>query len=331
MIDIVISDEYNKIYKTYYPMKNYDLIQDRFFIYNAVIDIPLKKNTIIFEYIFEVEYIEIPSVINLKIDNVLEKDFNIHLKRHNKIRHVFKLDYNITKIDFYLYLFNNEIYNDEKMEYLKKTLFNNKKLNLILCLKYKYMAYYYRRTVNNTANDVKLKMQIGALTVKITENVNKINNLLEVDKNIKKDIVDNSNSIENMSKNITNNFNRISINEKNIKFKTDTINSNIDEIKSTLTNVENDLSDFKVNENVANYSIQNFFIYDIEVENDYTLNKDNPKFVIFAYTLEDNFKTNSILEVNCKLLYDYTTCNNIGSLMHIFRLYDENNVLIHEY
>ena len=32
MIDIIISDEYNKIYKTYHPMKNYDLLQDKFFI-----------------------------------------------------------------------------------------------------------------------------------------------------------------------------------------------------------------------------------------------------------------------------------------------------------
>ena len=190
---------------------------------------------------------------------------------------------------------------------------------------------YYRKTVNNTANDVKLKMQICALTVKITENINKINDLLEVDKNIKKDIIDNSNSIENINKDLTNNFNRISINEKNIKFKIDTINSNIDEMKSTLTNYKNDLSDFKVNENVANYSIQNFYIYDICVENNYTLNKDNPKFVIFTYTLEDDFKSNSILEVNCKLLYDYTGYNNIGSLMHIFKFYDDNNSLIHEY
>ena len=130
MIDIIFSDEYNKIYKTYYPMKNYDLVLDRFFIYNAVIDIPLMANTyIIFEYIFESEYINIPLVINLKIDDVLEKDFNIHLKKkHNEVRHMFKLDYNITKINFYLYLYNNEIYNDEKMEYLKKILFNNKKI-----------------------------------------------------------------------------------------------------------------------------------------------------------------------------------------------------------
>ena len=77
MIDIIISkDEYIKIYKTYFPIKNYDLIQDRFFIYNAVIDIPLKANTfIIFDYIFNSEYINIPIVINLKIDNVLEKRF----------------------------------------------------------------------------------------------------------------------------------------------------------------------------------------------------------------------------------------------------------------
>ena len=122
------------------------------------------------------------------------------------------------------------------------------------------MAYYYRKTVNNTTNDVILKMQIGALTVKITENINKINDLLEVDKNIKKDIADNSNKIVSMDESITNNFNRISINEKNIKFKTDTINSNIDEIKSTLNNVANDLSDSKVNENTANYSIK-IFLY----------------------------------------------------------------------
>ena len=129
MIDLIISNEYNKIYKTYYPMKNYDLVQDKFFIYSENIDIPLKANTyIIFEYIFNSEYIDIPLIVNLKIDNVLEKDFNINLKEYNKIRHMFKLDYNVTKFTFYLYLFNNEIYSDEKMEYLKKILFNNKKI-----------------------------------------------------------------------------------------------------------------------------------------------------------------------------------------------------------
>ena len=98
-----------------------------------------------------------------------------------------------------------------------------------------------------------------------------------------------------------------------------------------MTNVKNDLSDFKVNENSGNYSIQNFFIFDIDVKKNYILNKDNPKFVIFTYILEDDFKVDSVLEINCKLLHDYTTYNSIGSLMHIFRLYNENNVLIREY
>ena len=71
------------------------------------------------------------------------------------------------------------------------------------------MADYYRKTVNNTAIDVKLKMQIGALTVKI-------NDLLEVDKDIKKDVVNNSNKIVSMNESITNNFNRISIIESKI-------------------------------------------------------------------------------------------------------------------
>ena len=129
MIDIIISDEYTKIHKAYFPMKNYDLAQDQFFIYNEVINIPKKKNSyIIFEHIFESEYIDIPLVINLKIDDVLQKNFNINLKEYNEVRHMFKLDYNITKINFYLYLYNNEIYNDKKMEYLKKILFNNKKI-----------------------------------------------------------------------------------------------------------------------------------------------------------------------------------------------------------
>ena len=48
MIDIIISDEYTKIYRTYYPIKNYDLVQDKFFIYSGYINTPLKKIVILF-------------------------------------------------------------------------------------------------------------------------------------------------------------------------------------------------------------------------------------------------------------------------------------------
>ena len=48
------------------------------------------------------------------------------------------------------------------------------------------MADYYRKTVNKVVNDVKLKMQLGALTLKLSENNKKIDDLIGVDKNIKK-------------------------------------------------------------------------------------------------------------------------------------------------
>ena len=185
------------------------------------------------------------------------------------------------------------------------------------------MALYYRKPINKTVDDVKLKMQFGILTVKITENINKINNLLEVDKTIKKDIDDNSNKIISLNESITNNFNRISINGKSIKFKTDTINSNIDEIKSNLDNL--DLS------SNSKYSIENFFIYNIETENSYKLSKDTPKFSIFNYNLISEFRKDNILEINCRLLYQYTNYNNIGFLLHIFKLYDGAGIMFYEY
>ena len=107
-----------------------------------------------------------------------------------------------------------------------------------------------------------------------------------------------------MNESITNDFNRISINDKNIKFKTDIINSNIDEIKSTLDNL-----DLCSN---SKYSIENFFIYNIEIGNSYNLSKDTPRFSIFNYNLIDEFRKENILEISCRLLYQYTKYNNIG-------------------
>ena len=157
---------------------------------------------------------------------------------------------------------------------------------------------YYRKPINKVVNDVKLKMQLGALTLKLSENNNKIDDLIGVDKNIKKDVSSNT-------------------------AKIDTNTSNIDEIKSNLSNV-----DF----NSGNkYSIENFFIYNIEIEKNYNLNKDKRNFSIFKYTLEDDFKKDSILEIDCRLLYRYTNYNNIGFLKHIFKLYDSVDTMFYDY
>ena len=56
---------------------------------------------------------------------------------------------------------------------------------------------YYRKNVNNTTNDLKLKMQMAAFTLKLSENNDKIDDLLKADKDIKKDVSDNSNALKN--------------------------------------------------------------------------------------------------------------------------------------
>ena len=81
----------------------------------------------------------------------------------------------------------------------------------------------------------------------------------------------------------------------------------------------------------SKYLIENFFIYNIEIENSYKLSKDNPTFNIFNYDLVNEFRKDNILEINCKLLYQYTNYNNIGFLLHIFKSYDGAGTMFYEY
>ena len=162
------------------------------------------------------------------------------------------------------------------------------------------MVDRYWRKIEDVENDIENAMQISSILLKLKGYDDKLDDLSKIN--------DNSNNI--------------STNSSQINTNTDNISTNSGQI----SNIKNDLTVFKIN-----YSIQNLFIYNIDVEKNYTLNKDNPKFSIFTYNLEDDFKSNSILEVNCKILYNYTTYNNIGTLIHVFKLYDENNELIYEY
>ena len=203
---------------------------------------------------------------------------------------------------------------------------------------------YYRRIIQNIDN-VRIKFDISALLVKskehdskidtnkqnIAENLSLINSKSDIIEDNKNNISENLtliqtkiDNIENINTKVTSNYNITQINKKNIDFKTGIIDNQITAINSTLNNLE-------TKNNNSKYSIENFFIYNIEIENTYTLNSDIPKFSIFNYDLEDDFKKDSILEVNTKLLYDYTGYNNIGKLIHNYKLYDSEIVLFYEY
>ena len=226
---------------------------------------------------------------------------------------------------------------------------------------------YYRRIIQNIDN-VRMKFDISALLVKskehdskietnknnIAENLTLINSKFETNKNniaekltlinSKSNIIEDNknniaeyltlidsnenrldnieNDIEDINTKVTNNYNITQINKKNIDFKTGIIDNQITAINSTLNNL-------KTKNNNSKYSIENFFIYTIETENTYALNSDNSKFSIFNYDLEDDFKKDSILEINARLLYDYNSYNNIGKLIHNYKLYDSENVSFH--
>ena len=74
-----------------------------------------------------------------------------------------------------------------------------------------------------------------------------------------------------------------------------------------------------------------FFIHNIETENSHKLSKDSPKFSIFNYNLINEFRKDNILEINCRLLYQYANYNNIGFLLHICKLYDGAGTMFYEY
>ena len=106
---------------------------------------------------------------------------------------------------------------------------------------------YCRKPINKTVDDIKLQMQIGPLTLKLSENNEKIDDLLEVDKNIKKDVGNNLNLIYSNVENISKNDDEIIDIKNNLSNIENTIiNHNTDIIK--IPDIENDI--LTINSNI---------------------------------------------------------------------------------
>ena len=177
------------------------------------------------------------------------------------------------------------------------------------------MAYYYRKNVNDTANDVKLKMQIAALTLKLGENNDKTDDLLEVDKNIKKHVDDN--------------YNISQINKIKSEFNTGLIDAhtnNIKSIDSQLLELKEQISD---NNNLignnftsilplkSNYVIDNIWLFDLNFIKDINFTHDINEFLIYENDITYNFKINSFIELNESCLYTYDSLKNFYFILMI--------------
>ena len=202
--------------------------------------------------------------------------------------------------------------------------------------------------INDNENNISTNSsQINTNTDNISTNLGKINtNTDNISTNLGKINTNTDNISSNLGKintntdNISSNLGKINTNTDNISSNLGKINTNTDNISSNLGKINTNKSDIdEINSNLSNidfnsgnkFSIENFFIYNIEIEKIYNLNKDKTSFSIFKYTLEDDFKKDSILEVDCRLLYRYNNYNHIGLIQHIFKLYDDNDNMFYDY
>ena len=144
------------------------------------------------------------------------------------------------------------------------------------------MVDSYWRKIESVENDIENSIQISSILLKLKgyddlsktgNNENNIsNNLVKINTN-KNDINDIIEVQDVINLNSSSNASTVLQNLSKINNK----KSNIDEIKSNLDNI-----DFNSNNK---YSIENFFIYNIGIENSYEIDKDKLNFSIFKYTL----------------------------------------------
>ena len=177
---------------------------------------------------------------------------------------------------------------------------------------------YYRKPINKVANDVKLKMQLGALTLKL-------NDLIGVDKNIKKDISTNTKSISTNLEKIDDNINAIKLINKNSQDNSKDISTNTKSISTNLEKIDN----------FTQYILQS----GKDFEEKYTIekqifkfNKDKHFYTIFEKEIEFDFTKNSLLFVKNHMYYKYENLSNdYHRLQHEYNIYDDENNLIHKY
>ena len=187
------------------------------------------------------------------------------------------------------------------------------------------MVDRYWRKIEDVENDIENSMQISSILLKLKGYDEKLSDL---------------STIGNNENNISSNLGKITLNEGAISSNLGKRTTNEGAISSNLGKISNNKSNIdEINSNLSNidfnsnnrYSIENFFIHNIGIENSYKIDEDKSSFLIFKYTLEDDFKKDSILEIDCRLLYQYTNYNNIGFLKHIFKLYDDTDTMFYDY
>ena len=180
---------------------------------------------------------------------------------------------------------------------------------------------YYRIPIDKVANDDKLKIQLGALTLKLSENNKKIDDLIGVDKNIKKDVSSNSGQISTNTSSISTNSGQISTNTSSISTNSGQISTNTGAISTNLEKIDN----FTQYILKSGKDFEEKYIIEKQI---FRFNKDKHFYTIFEKEIEYDFTKNSLLFVKNNMYYKYDNLSNdYYRLQHEYNIYDSDNLI----
>ena len=181
-------------------------------------------------------------------------------------------------------------------------------------------------------------MGLSALTLKLSENNKKIDDLIGVDKNIKQDVSSNSGQIDKNTGTISTNSGQISTNTGAISTNSGQISTNTGAISTNLGQISTNTGAISTNLK----KIDNFTQYILKSGKDFEekyiiekqifrFNRDKHFYTIFEKEIEYNFTKNSLLFVKNNMYYKYDNLSNdYYRLQHEYNIYDGDN-LIYKY
>ena len=209
---------------------------------------------------------------------------------------------------------------------------------------------YYRKTVDNVVDNVKLKMQMGALTLKLSENNGNISSNTSLIDTNKNNISSNTSLIDTNKNNISSSTSLIDTNKNNISSNTSLIDTNKNNISSNTSLIDTNKNNISSNTSLIDTNKNNISTLKTDVSNNYNFTQINKKKSEFNTSLidtnRDNIasnltKINAIEENNLKISdevfnnrYDIINQNfNFNKNMHLYKLFEktiENNMITGE-
>ena len=209
------------------------------------------------------------------------------------------------------------------------------------------MSDKYYRGLRNSLNDVKYKLQLASMTLKINENKNSISGIkndISGINNFSNKINDNTSSISTNSEQISTNTSSISTNSEQISTNTSSISTNSGKIGDNENNISSNLEILNTNKNNIAFNLEQItniksllpkseiFKKTCSITNQsFRFTKNIIYFKLFEIEIENDFNIDGKLEIDSDIYYKYDNLQkDHHRLQHEYQIYDNKNNLLHK-